>query len=65
MNIIFYCVYEDGELHIVSESFYIRHRRDLIAVAVGTIEEIFQFLNDNFLKEWLCFKRVLKMIQYN
>lgn len=51
MNITFYCIYEDGELHIVSESFYIRHRRDLIAVAVGTIEEIFQFLNDNFLKE--------------
>ncbi len=49
---LFYCIYEDGELHIVSESFYIKHRRELVAVALGTIEEIYQFLNDNLLDEW-------------
>jgi hypothetical protein len=50
-DLIFYCIYDDGELHIVSESFYIKHRKILVAVAVGTIEEIFQFLNDNLNEE--------------
>ena len=45
-NQIYYCILQDGTLHIVSESYYSENRKDLTAIAVGTIDEINKFLWD-------------------
>ena len=43
---IYYCVITDGALHIVSEYHYKANRDRLTAIAVGTIDEINEFLYD-------------------
>lgn len=43
---IYYCVVNDNALHIVSECYYKDNRDKLTAIAVGTIDEINEFLYD-------------------
>lgn len=43
---IYYCVINDNALHIVSEYYYKENRNRLTAIAVGTIDEINEFLYD-------------------
>lgn len=43
---MYYCIIKDGALRIVNKEFYDEHRRDLVALAVGTLEEIYNYLDD-------------------
>lgn len=43
---IYYCILKNSTLHLVSESYYKINRKDLTAIAVGTVDEIIQFLID-------------------
>ena len=43
---MYYCIIKNGALRIVNKDFYEEHRRDLIALAVGTLEEIYNYLKD-------------------
>ena len=42
----YYLVLREGTLHIVSDIFYNEYRTELPALAVGTIDEIRDFLDD-------------------
>lgn len=43
---MYYCIIKDGALRIVNKEFYDEHRKDLVALAVGTLEEIYNYLDD-------------------
>lgn len=42
----YYCIIKNNSLFIVSENYYELHRNELIAIAVGSIEEIKCFLDE-------------------
>lgn len=43
---MYYCIIKNGALRIVNKEFYNEHRKDLVTLAVGTLEEIYYYLND-------------------
>jgi hypothetical protein len=43
---MYYCIIKDGALRIVNKEFYDEHRKELVALAVGTLEEIYNYLDD-------------------
>ena len=43
---MYYCIIKNGALRIVNKEFYNEHRKDLVTLAVGTLEEIYHYLND-------------------
>lgn len=43
---MYYCIIKNGALRIVNKEFYNEHRKELVALAVGTLEEIYHYLND-------------------
>jgi hypothetical protein len=45
-NNMYYCIIKDGALRIVNKEFYDEHRKELVALAVGTLEEIYNYLDD-------------------
>jgi hypothetical protein len=45
-NDMYYCIIKNGALRIVNKEFYNEHRKELVALAVGTLEEIYHYLND-------------------
>jgi hypothetical protein len=42
----YYCIIKNNSLLVVSEHYYELYRNELVAIAVGTIEEIRCFLDD-------------------
>lgn len=43
---MYYCIIKNGALRIVNKEFYNEHRKEVVALAVGTLEEIYYYLND-------------------
>lgn len=43
---MYYCIIKDGKLEIVTKDYYDEHRKELIAIAVGSIDEVIEFIKD-------------------
>lgn len=43
---MYYCIIKNGALRIVNKEFYDEHRKEVVALAVGTLEEIYNYLDD-------------------
>ncbi len=43
---MYYCIIKDGALRIVNKPFYEEHRKNLVVLAMGTLEEIYYYLDD-------------------